>query len=55
VDGNHVAAELRRLLTAWNDRNAPDERTDTADDAADALSGATVDDIFDLLDKELDR
>jgi NADP-dependent 3-hydroxy acid dehydrogenase YdfG/acyl carrier protein len=49
TDGDHIAAELRRLLTAWQDKGAPDERLGTEDD----LSGATAEDIFHLLDKEL--
>ncbi|MEJ2857942.1 MULTISPECIES: SDR family NAD(P)-dependent oxidoreductase [unclassified Saccharothrix] len=41
-----IATALQRLLTKWRDRSTPQEEAD--------LSTATADDIFDILDNELD-
>ncbi|NUT91921.1 MAG: SDR family NAD(P)-dependent oxidoreductase, partial [Saccharothrix sp.] len=41
-----IATALQRLLTKWRDKSTPEEEAD--------LSTATADDIFDILDNELD-
>ncbi|MGC4766977.1 SDR family NAD(P)-dependent oxidoreductase [Micromonospora sp. DT46] len=42
-----IAAALQRLLTRWRDKSSPAEATD--------LASVTADDLFDILDSELDN
>ncbi|MEU4380149.1 SDR family NAD(P)-dependent oxidoreductase [Micromonospora echinofusca] len=42
-----IAAALQRLLTKWRDKSSPAEATD--------LASVTADDLFDILDSELDN